>query len=277
MGLQRAGHPRDDRGGSSHAAICALGGPWQAGDIAGRRAVVTGAAGWIGKAVAASLVRAGARVTVIDRDADRLAAEFGETCHRLAGSFDRMGEGRRLAEGVRRSAGEVELIVHNHEVSTSQDVLDLDEQGFNRAFNPREPFFFVRELARGLMAAPGGRSGPMAARGRIVFIAPPYADPFDQDASHVRARHACRSLTEVASGLWRLGIRANMIEPGWVVAGGRQRPGSSHLWPGWPGTPDDVARLTLCLLSEDCTRLVTGRAFGPEHWRPRSTLAEAPA
>ncbi|MGB3437716.1 MAG: 3-hydroxybutyrate dehydrogenase [Actinophytocola sp.] len=45
-----------------------------AGDLSGRRALVTGAASGIGRACAARLVAAGAKVVAADRDADALAA-----------------------------------------------------------------------------------------------------------------------------------------------------------------------------------------------------------
>src|SRR3990170_684267 len=45
-----------------------------AGELSGRRALVTGAASGIGRACAARLVAAGAKVVAADRDADALAA-----------------------------------------------------------------------------------------------------------------------------------------------------------------------------------------------------------
>jgi len=274
---QRADDQRDEFRTSDHASICAHHDGWRGtGDLAGTHAVVTGATRDIGKAVVRRLLGAGAQVTVIDRDAERLEAVYGGTCARIVGAFEGRGEGRRLAAKVLRHQPAARLIVHNHEVTASQDVLDLDEVGFDEAFNPKEPLFFVRELVRGLVegTAPAATK---ASRGRIVFIAPAYADPYEQDLSHVRATRACRGLTEVAAQLWRVGVRANMIEPGWVREDGAPPLPAPELWPGGPAVPDDVARLAMCLLSDDCTRLVSGNSFGPEAWRPRLALLGQPA
>jgi 3-oxoacyl-[acyl-carrier protein] reductase len=272
---QRADEQRDDL--KDHAWICAHHDGWRGtGDLTSRHAVVTGATRDIGKAVVHRLLDAGARVTVIDRDPERLEAMYDATCVRIAGAFDGAGGGRRLAALVLRHRSPVQLIVHNHEVTANQAVLELDEDGFDDAFNPREPFFFVRELVRGLVAG-GSSAAAKASHGRIVFISPAYADPFDQDLSHVRAARACRGLTEAAAQLWRVGVRANMIEPGWVREDGAPPLPAPEMWLGGPGTPDDVARLAMCLLSDDCTRLVSGGAFGPEAWRPRTALLGQPA
>jgi NAD(P)-dependent dehydrogenase (short-subunit alcohol dehydrogenase family) len=277
MGPQRAVEHRDDVRDSDHTSICVHDGWRGTGELTGMHAVVTGATKEIGKAVVRRLLAAGAHVTVLDRDAERLEAEYGDTCERIAGAFDRTGEGRRLAGRVLRRRPAAQLIVHNHEVATSQDVLDLDEDGFDEAFNPKEPLFFVRELVRGLVAGQDPAPGRVPSRGRVVFIAPAYADPFDQDLSHVRAVSACRSLTDMAADLRRVGVRANMIEPGWVREEGAPPPPAPELWHGGPCTPDDVARLAMCLLSDDCTRLVSGGAFGSEAWRPHAALLGQPA
>jgi NAD(P)-dependent dehydrogenase (short-subunit alcohol dehydrogenase family) len=57
-------------------------------DLAGRRAVVTGAARGIGEATAKGLISSGARVVAIDKDKDVLAAAYhGLDCETVPGDL----------------------------------------------------------------------------------------------------------------------------------------------------------------------------------------------
>src|SRR5438067_13909978 len=87
-------------------------------DLAGRRAVITGAANGIGYSIAVHLARAGALVTAVDLNGEGLKRAFDGIpgCRLVAG--DLATEMSSIADGVLRD-GLMELIVNNVGVSTN--------------------------------------------------------------------------------------------------------------------------------------------------------------
>jgi len=77
--------------------------------VEGQGFVVTGAAGGIGRAVAAALVRHGARVVINDLDAERLEATAGEIgAHPIAGDSASEAGVAVLVEGARAQLGRID-------------------------------------------------------------------------------------------------------------------------------------------------------------------------
>ena len=86
-------------------------------DLAGRRAVVTGAARGIGEAIAKWLIMAGAEVTVIDKDSHLLKETFRtEACQVIEADLHRE-DVVGVADELTRN-GPVELVVNNVGITT---------------------------------------------------------------------------------------------------------------------------------------------------------------
>ncbi|MGI5460350.1 SDR family NAD(P)-dependent oxidoreductase [Streptomyces sp. CA-249302] len=108
-------------------------------DLTGRSALVTGAAGGIGAAVAHALARAGAAVLVTDVDAEAAAAVAGKI-GAAGGTADSAGldvRDRGAAEAaVSRAAaladGTLHVLVNNAGVTAPAMFADLDEDAFRR-------------------------------------------------------------------------------------------------------------------------------------------------
>ena len=87
-------------------------------DLAGRRAVVTGGAQGIGRAVAERLLDSGAAVSLWDRDAAMVAAAARElgargSVHSVAVEVTRAGDVERAAAETARALGGIDILVAN--------------------------------------------------------------------------------------------------------------------------------------------------------------------
>src|SRR5689334_7666512 len=88
-------------------------------ELAGKRVILTGAAGGIGRAVATELVRAGARVALASRSADKLdslAAELkaaGGDVVAVPTDITRPDDRRHLVDSAVAAFGGLDLLVNN--------------------------------------------------------------------------------------------------------------------------------------------------------------------
>jgi glucose 1-dehydrogenase len=229
------------------------------GDLAGRRAVVTGAAHGIGLSIAHHLAAAGADVLAVDRDRERLRAAFGAgRATPVVADLVTQG-GARLAGELLSTYGPIDLVVNNVGFSAPQSFLELEGEDFDLAVdtNLREPWFFTRALVRRLVDE--------ARPGAIVFISSLH-DRFVSRTPHYSATKAAVSMLvrELASELAPHRIRVNAISPGAVWTGAPEAPAeevefAARLIPaGRIGLPDDIARVAVFLLSEAWAGYVTG-------------------
>lgn len=229
------------------------------GDLAGRRAVITGAAHGIGRGIAAALAACGVEVVGVDTDADALAAACEELrCAGLVGDLSRPGPAA-LADELLAAHGPFDLIVNNVGISTPEGFLDLDEDGFDRVArtNLRGPWFFTRRLVRALVDGDRG--------GSIVFVSSLHDTFLCRWPSYSATKAAVSMLVrEMAFELGPRGIRVNAVSPGSIRTRSNpvpvgEDPAIASLIPARrSGNPDDVAKLVVVLLSDAWSGYVTG-------------------
>ena len=130
-------------------------------DFTGKTALVTGAAGAIGRSIAAGFVRGGARVFVTDlkqEAVDAAAAEIGEGCQGLAA--DVVSE-EQVAQVVAAAAealdGRIDILVNVAGIVGQGRVEALTEAEWDVVFavNVKGTFFFIKHVVP-LMKAHGG-------------------------------------------------------------------------------------------------------------------------
>ncbi|MBS1697714.1 MAG: 3-hydroxybutyrate dehydrogenase [Actinobacteria bacterium] len=174
-------------------------------DLAGRTALVTGGASGIGAACARALAGSGARVVVIDRDADpaaALAAEIGgESLALDLGDLDALA-GR---------AFDADILVNNAGIQTVAPIVDFDPGTFRRMLDimVTAPFLLTRAVLPGMYARGWGR---------IVNISSVHglrASEFK--SAYVTAKHALEGLSKVtALEGGPHGVTSNCLNPGYV-------------------------------------------------------------
>jgi glucose 1-dehydrogenase len=226
-----------------------------AADVAGRLAIVTGAARGIGHGVASRLAAAGARVIATDRDSARLAHAFSDGEVALLELDVAASESEALCDAVISRFGVPELIVNNVGITTEHGFLDLPPGDFDHVFrtNLRGPWFLTRGLVQALVES--------GARGNVVFVSSLHDRRIGGHPHYSASKAAISMLVrELAYELAGRGIRVNAVSPGYVPnAGARTGRRTRRLIPlGRAGHPDDVASIVTVLLSDDLSGYVTG-------------------
>lgn len=234
--------------------------------FAGQVAVVTGASGGVGRALALALATGGAAVGLVGRKPQALAGLAGEVDRAGGRAFvfevDLAAEGtvEALADALGRDPGRLDILVHSAGVYVRGRVADttaavLDAQ---YAVNVRAPYALTRALLPLLRTA----------RGQVVFInstvglrAAPGV------TAYAAAKHALRA---VADGL-REEVNADGVRVLSVFLGRTATPmqaaihaAEGRAWePGRLVQPEDVAAVVLAALALPRTAEVTDLALRP--------------
>lgn len=182
-------------------------------DLSERTAIVTGSTGGIGLAIATGLANAGARVTIVGRTQERVAAALASLSE-VTGRQDASGVVADLgtASGCRtliEARPQAAILINNLGIYGAREFFDIDDSAW-------EQFFEVNVLSGVRLArhyAVGMRS---AGWGRIQFISSESALNIPAEMVHYGVTKAAvqglsRGLAKVLAGT---GVTVNTILPG---------------------------------------------------------------
>jgi 3alpha(or 20beta)-hydroxysteroid dehydrogenase len=258
--------------------------PAPVGALAGKRALITGAAGGIGRAAAHAFAREGALVALVDLDAaalEELSGELASESGRPAGQFlalsgDVADEGevsRYMGTALERLGG-LDVVFNNAGIEgLVTGIQDYDDEVFDRVMrvNVRGVWLNLKRAAALMLEAGGGSivntSSGAGLRG-LPFM-----------SAYVASKHAVLGMTRSAAvELAGSGVRVNAICPGPVgtrmmgsleeqraeLAGSsveEARAGFADPIPmGRYARPEEVAE-TVVFLSSDAASFITGAAI----------------
>lgn len=227
----------------------------------GERALVTGSASNIGRAIAMALAREGAAVRCVDIDPARNQAVVSEI-RAAGGSADAvtadLATSQDWREALPPATWPVTMFVHSaspprREADTA---LSVSEATFDAMLNTNVRSGFL--LARAL----GQRMREQALKGRMLFITSLHAET-PRNIPHYSAAKAGQTMLvkELARALGPAGIRVNALAPGAVPGGGFNAAAfdfSAKIPLGRLGRPEDMADMALALLSDRFSGYVTG-------------------
>jgi uncharacterized protein len=202
----------------------------------GSTALLTGASGGIGEAIARALHGRGARLMISGRRADRLEALAAELGSGVELALADLAE-RDAPAVLARRAGAVDVLVANAALPASGPVDDFSSDEIDRALdvNLRAPIQLTRELLPGMVERGQGHvvlisslSGKVASVGSALY-----------SASKFGLRGFAAGLREDLHGT---GVGVTVVFPGFVSDAGMLADSGVRL-PRWVGTrrPEQVA------------------------------------
>lgn len=190
------------------------------GELQGRVALVTGAAGGIGRAVLESLVQAGAAVVAFDLDGPGAAdavAPYGDAAISVAGDVT---SERAVADAFAKAVsafGGIDIVVSNAGIASSAPISEttLSEWERNQGVLATGYFLVAREAFRVMQRQDNGGSVIFVAS-KNSLVAGPNASAYS--AAKAAELHLARCLAAEGGGD---GIRVNVVNPDAVLQGSK--------------------------------------------------------
>ena len=234
-------------------------------DLSGQTALVTGASGGIGGAVARALHSQGAQVMVAGtrRDAlGTLAAELGERAHIGLADLANPAAADRLVRDAEKAMGRVDILVNNAGVTRDALALRMDDESWRIVVevNLTAAFRLTRAALRGMIRR---------RHGRVIGVASVVAITGNAgQANYAAAKAAMIGMSKsVAAEIAGRGITVNCIAPGAITTAmtekltAEQRARLLGAIPaGRFGAPEDVAAAVIFLASPEAG-YVTGQTL----------------
>jgi NAD(P)-dependent dehydrogenase (short-subunit alcohol dehydrogenase family) len=240
-------------------------------DLAGQVAIVTGGAAGIGRAIVSVLAENGARVVVVDIDADRALrtseeiSAGGASCFDIVADVSDSAQMAKATEEVLRRFGRIDILINNAGINTRRDRLPIHEyklEDWQRILDVDLTGVFVASRA----VVP-----PMLQnkRGRIVNISSVAGlVPLRLQSAFVAAKAGVVNLTRsMAIELGPQGILVNAVAPGSTLTAGTEalfygpegayteKAASllSHIPLGRPARPEEIAYAVLFLVAPEAS------------------------
>jgi len=246
--------------------------------LAGRCALVTGAAGGIGLGCAEAFAAEGCDLVLLDLDETKvaaaaadLAARTGRAVHALACDLADAEAARKAVIRAAALLGRIDILVNNAGVLAAGDILDASLEDFDRvlAVNLRAPFVVGQTVARHMVDA--------RIKGSIINMSSINAVlAIPNQIAYVTSKGGLAQMTKaMALALAPHGVRVNAIGPGTVVTDilkgvmqdeAARRRVLQRTPLGRFGEPEEIGRVAVFLACEDSSYM-TGQTLYPDGGR----------
>jgi len=234
-------------------------------DLSGKNVLVTGSTRGIGRAIAETLAKAGARVAVVGRDlqkAQEAAAAIGNSSQGFACDVTDTAAVTKLVADVEAAFGSIDVLVNNAGITRDNLVMRLKDDDWDAVINAnlRGAFAAIRAVSRGMMKR---RSGRIINISSIIGIIGNKGQ-----ANYAASKAGLIALTKsVAKELGSRNILVNAVAPGFIetemtaamTPEAREGLGKQIALERL-GTPQDVAA-TVAFLASDLSSYITGQVL----------------
>jgi 3-oxoacyl-[acyl-carrier protein] reductase len=225
-------------------------------DLTGKGALVTGASGGIGWAIAEALHDQGANVAISGTRAEKLnelAARLGSRVHVLPCDLRDRAAVTKLAEDAEKALGQVDILVNNAGITHDNLFMRMKDEEWDDviAVNLTSVFVLTRGVLRGMMRRRAGRIVNIASISGVL------GNP--GQGNYAASKAGLVGMTKsLAREVSSRGITANCIAPGFI-----QTPMTDALTPKQVeaiaaaipaakfGKPEDVAAVVVFLASDE--------------------------
>ena len=248
--------------------------------LAGRAALVTGAAHGIGRASAIALADAGADIAASDIDGaglEALAAEIasrGRRCVTITADMGDLADIERTVRTTVEELGRIDILVNNAGVTRAAHMMELEEADWDRIMriNGKGVFFCMKAAAREMIKQGGGRIINMASiAGKGFANASNVIYAGSKGAVIAMTRMGALQLAEhditvnaVCPGITATAIFKGIVERNAAKAGVSYDEMCTRMVAGVPlkraNEPEDVAAMVVYFAS-DGARNVTGQTL----------------
>ena len=234
-------------------------------DLSGKAALVTGASGGIGGAIARALHSQGAAVTLSGTRIDALAqlkSSLGERAHVVAAKMDDPADIDRLAKDAEAVMGKLDILVNNAGITRDNISMRMKDEEWDKVLqvNLTGTFRLTRAALRGMMRRRFGRVI------NITSIVGVTGNP--GQANYAAAKAGLIGMSKsLAQELASRGITVNCVAPGFIatpmtdaLTEDQRRAILARVPADRLGTPEEIAAGVVYLASDEAG-YVTGQTL----------------